>query len=88
MKDRKISYVVEKELHWTKIGSKRQETVFKNRGRLSQSVECLAAEREVAGLLPGAGPILRVLKQLRNEAATLQTAANGLTFIRVARMTT
>ena len=29
---------------------------------LAQSVERLTAEREVAGLIPGAGPILRVLK--------------------------
>ena len=29
---------------------------------LSQSVERLIAEREVAGLIPGTGPILRVLK--------------------------
>ena len=29
---------------------------------LAQSVERLTAEREVAGSIPGAGPILRVLK--------------------------
>ena len=29
---------------------------------LAQSVERLTAEWEVAGLIPGAGPILRVLK--------------------------
>ena len=29
---------------------------------LSQSVERLIAEREVAGSIPGTGPILRVLK--------------------------
>ena len=29
---------------------------------LAQSVECLTAEREVGGSIPGAGPILRVLK--------------------------
>ena len=34
---------------------------------LAQSVERLTAEREVTGSIPGAGPILRVLKQLRNE---------------------
>ena len=77
-----------KELHWTKIESKKQGTLYKNRGRLSKSVECLAAEWEVAGLIPGVGPIPRVFKQLRNEATTLQTAANGLTFMRVAPMTT
>ena len=30
--------------------------------RLDQSVERLTAEREVGGSIPGAGPILRVLK--------------------------
>ena len=34
---------------------------------LAQSVDCLTAEREVAGLTPRAKSILRVLKQLRNE---------------------
>ena len=34
---------------------------------LSQSVERLTAEREVAGSIPAAGPLLRVLKWLRNE---------------------
>ena len=29
---------------------------------LAQSVEHLTAEREVAGSIPGAGPLLRVLK--------------------------
>ena len=29
---------------------------------LAQSVECLTAEGEVAGSIPGVGPILRVLK--------------------------
>ena len=32
------------------------------RSGLAQSVERLTAEWEVAGLIPGAGPILRVLK--------------------------
>ena len=32
---------------------------------LAQSAERLTAEREVAGSIPGAGPILRVLKQER-----------------------
>ena len=32
----------------------------------SQSVECLTAERGIAGSIPGAGPILGVLKCLRN----------------------
>ena len=34
---------------------------------LAQSVEGLTADREVAGSIPGAGPLLRVLKWLRNE---------------------
>ena len=34
---------------------------------LAQSVERLTAERGVAGSIPGAGPLLRVLKWLRNE---------------------
>ena len=33
-----------------------------NCGRISSVVRALAAEREVAGSIPGAGPILRVLK--------------------------
>ena len=33
---------------------------------ISQSVECLTAERGIAGWIPGAGPILGVLKCLRN----------------------
>ena len=40
---------------------------------LTQSVERLTAERDVTGSIPGAGPILRVLKYLRNEGAA-QTA--------------
>ena len=67
---------------------KNRELFLKNRGRLSKSVECLAAEWEVAGLIPRVGPIPRVFKQLRDEATALQTTANGLTFMRVARMTT
>ena len=43
---------------------------------LAQSVERLTAQREVAGSIPGFGPILRVLKYLRNEGTVfaLQTA--------------
>ena len=37
---------------------------------LAQSVERLTAERKVAGSIPGAGPILRVLKWLRNEGTS------------------
>ena len=33
---------------------------------LAQSVERLTAEREVAGSIPGTGPILRVLKITEN----------------------
>ena len=38
-----------------------------NRGRIAQSVKPLTADCEVAGSFLGAGPLLRVLKQLRNE---------------------
>ena len=43
---------------------------------LAQSVERLTVEREVVGSVPGDGPILKVLKKLRNEvtAFALQTA--------------
>ena len=43
---------------------------------LAQLVECLTAEREVAGSIPRTGPTLRVLKTLRNEGTSfaLQTA--------------
>ena len=37
---------------------------------LAQSVKRLTAERKVAGSIPGAGPILRVLKWLRNEGTS------------------
>ena len=52
-----------------------------NRGRtssgLAQSVERLGAEREVAGSIPGARPILRVLKYLRNEGTTVALQTVG-----------
>ena len=38
-----------------------------NHRGLAQSVEPLTADREVVGSIPGALPILRVLKYLRNE---------------------
>ena len=43
---------------------------------LAQSIERFTAKREVAGSIPGAGPLLRVLKWLRNEGTffALQTA--------------
>ena len=37
-----------------------------NAAALAQSVERLTAEREVAGSIPGTGPILRVLKITEN----------------------
>ena len=51
------------------------EALFDSAG-LAQSIERLTAEREVAGSIPGTGPILRVLKELRKEgtAFALQTA--------------
>ena len=47
---------------------------------LAQSVERLTAEREVAGSIPGTGPILRVLKLPRNEGTlfALQEARPSL----------
>ena len=50
--------------------------MYMRRAGLAQSVERLTAEQEVVGLIPGAGPILRVLKSLRNEgtAYALQAA--------------
>ena len=42
-----------------------------SRDKKNQSIERLAAEREVAGSIPGAGPLLRVLKWLRNESTPL-----------------
>ena len=42
---------------------------------LAQSVERLTAEREVAGSIPGAGPLLRVLKWLRNEGTSFALQA-------------
>ena len=47
---------------------------------LAQSVERLTAEREVVGSIPGAVPILRVSKKLRNEGSpfALQAARTSL----------
>jgi len=42
---------------------------------LAQSVERLTAEREVAGSIPGAGTLLRVLKWLRNEGTSFALQA-------------
>ena len=42
---------------------------------LAQSVERLTAEREVEGSIPGAGPLLRVLKWLRNEGTSFALQA-------------
>ena len=44
-----------------------------NRGRISS--ERLTAEREVAGSIHGAGPLLRVLKWLRNEGTSFALQA-------------
>ena len=46
---------------------------------LAQSAERLTAEREVAGSIPGTGPILRVLKKTENWRYCL----NGWTFARL-----
>ena len=42
---------------------------------LAQSVGRLTAEREVAGSIPGAGPLLKVLKWLRNEGTSFALQA-------------
>ena len=39
-----------------------QKTTFSSTAGLAQSAERMTAEREVAGSIPGAGPLLRVLK--------------------------
>ena len=44
------------------MGSGERGTITESGKGLAQSVERLTAEREVAGLILGAGPILRVLK--------------------------
>ena len=41
-------------------------------------VERLTAEREVAGSIPRAGPILRILKELRNEGIPFALQAGRL----------
>ena len=41
-------------------------------------VECLTAEREVTGSIPRAGPILRILKELRNEGIPFALQAGRL----------
>ena len=46
-----------------------------SRDKKNQSVERLAAEREVAGSIPGAGPLLRFLKWLRNEGTSFALQA-------------
>ena len=55
-----------------------------NAAGLAQTVERLTAEREVASSFPGAGPIPRVLKYLRNEGTPLHCKRLDL---RMARMT-
>ena len=44
---------------------------------LAQSVERLTAEQEVTGSIPEARPLLRVLKQLRNEGTPFALQAAG-----------
>ena len=43
-------------------GSKISRIFFFTAAALAQSVEPVTAEREVAGSIPGSGPIIRVLK--------------------------
>ena len=47
--------------------NQRNSQILLTAARLAPSVERLTAEREVAGSILGAGPILKFLKQLRNE---------------------
>ena len=51
-------------MHFTKYPSwdNRDEVIYFTIARIAQSVERLTAEWEVAGSIPGAGAILRVLK--------------------------
>ena len=49
--------------------------MYMQRAGLAQSVERLTAEQEVVGSIPGAGPILRVLKSLRNEGTAFDLQA-------------
>ena len=51
--------------------------LFLTAAGLAQSVERLTAEREAVGSIPGAGPILRVLKYLRNDGTTFAVQAAG-----------
>ena len=49
--------------------------MYMQRAGLAQSVEHLSAEQEVMGLIPRTGPILRVLKSLRNEGTAFDLQA-------------
>ena len=52
--------------------------MYMQRAALAQSVERLTAEQEVMGLIPRTGPILRVLKLLRNEGTAFDLQAARL----------
>ena len=49
--------------------------MYMQRAGLAQSVERLTAEQVVMGLIPRTGPILRVLKLLRNEGTAFDLQA-------------
>ena len=49
--------------------------MYMQRAGLAQSVEHLTAEQEVMGLILRTGPILRVLKSLRNEGTAFDLQA-------------
>ena len=57
----------------------RQEKILKllTAAGLAQSVERMTAERKVAGSIPGAAPLLVVLKYLRNEGTPFVLQAAG-----------
>ena len=61
---RSLDSIPEISLHFTKYPSwdNRDEVIYFTMARIAQSVERLTAEWEVAGSIPGAGAILRVLK--------------------------
>ena len=69
-------------LHFTKYPSwdNRNEVIYFTMAGIAQSVQRLTAEWEVAGSIPRAGAILRVLKYMRNDgtAFALQTARPSL----------
>ena len=78
------------DLHWKAFQRYHGTQVSEQKGKrditaagLAQSPERLTAEREVASSFPGAGPILRVLKYLRNEGTPLHCKLLALPMARM-----